>query len=268
MQKYGVMQGRLLPKFKGNYQAFPIDNWEKEFEIASKLNLYCIEFIFDYHLYAHNPLLKNIQYLKEVIKQTNVKVKSICADFFMEAPIQYATKTELSIFEEILNNLINNLNYIGGNNIVIPFVDKSSIKTNKDKLKIIQFLNKFSKICKKKSVTLSLETDLNPIEFADFINSFHKGHLSINYDSGNSASLGYSFEEEMRTYSNQISNIHIKDRLINGESIFLGEGNADLIKLKIFIEKSNYSGLIIYQAYRDYDGLKVFQDQFKYFLDL
>ena len=31
----GVMQGRLLPKYKGRYQAFPKDTWQEEFKIAS-----------------------------------------------------------------------------------------------------------------------------------------------------------------------------------------------------------------------------------------
>ena len=268
MQKYGVMQGRLLPKFKGNYQAHPIDDWEKEFELAKDLNLYCIEFIFDYHLYANNPLLNNTKYIKEIIDKTNVKVKSVCADFFMEAPIQYASKNEIYIFEEILYKLITNLNIIGGNNIVIPFVDKSSLKTFKDKLKIVDFLERFSDICKEKSVTLSLETDLNPNQFSNFIKLFKNDHVTINYDSGNSAALGYSFEEEINSYGKKISNIHIKDRVINGESVYLGKGNTNLLKLKEFIENSNYSGLLIFQAYRDYFGFNIFQDQLKYFLNL
>ena len=45
----GIMQGRLVPKVNGNYQAFPLENWAKEFEIAASIGLECIEFIFDDH---------------------------------------------------------------------------------------------------------------------------------------------------------------------------------------------------------------------------
>ena len=45
----GIMQGRLLPKYQGNYQAHPVGNWQQEFKIANQLGLDCIEFIFDYH---------------------------------------------------------------------------------------------------------------------------------------------------------------------------------------------------------------------------
>ena len=43
--KIGVMQGRLLPKYHGRYQAHPVGYWQDEFKIASQLELDCIEFI-------------------------------------------------------------------------------------------------------------------------------------------------------------------------------------------------------------------------------
>lgn len=56
--KIGVMQGRLLPKYKGRYQAHPVNYWQKEFEIAKEIGLDCIEFILDYNDAEINPLLK------------------------------------------------------------------------------------------------------------------------------------------------------------------------------------------------------------------
>mgnify|MGYP001425492063 CR=1 FL=1 len=43
----GVMQGRLLPKYKGRYQAHPLGYWKKEFQLAADLKIDCIEFILD-----------------------------------------------------------------------------------------------------------------------------------------------------------------------------------------------------------------------------
>ena len=42
---FGVMQGRLLPKYKGRYQAHPVNYWQDEFRIANEIGLDCIEFI-------------------------------------------------------------------------------------------------------------------------------------------------------------------------------------------------------------------------------
>ena len=41
------MQGRLLPKVKGRYQAFPGKQWQSEFKIAKKIGINLIEFIFE-----------------------------------------------------------------------------------------------------------------------------------------------------------------------------------------------------------------------------
>lgn len=38
----GVMQGRLLPKYQGRYQAHPVGYWQDEFEIANEIGLDCI----------------------------------------------------------------------------------------------------------------------------------------------------------------------------------------------------------------------------------
>ena len=56
----GVMQGRLLPKYKGNYQAHPVNYWQEEFPIASSLGLKCIEFILDFEDYEKNPLMTSV----------------------------------------------------------------------------------------------------------------------------------------------------------------------------------------------------------------
>ena len=54
---FGVIQGRLLPKYNGRYQAHPKGYWLDEFEIAKSLELDCIEFILDYNDANQNPLL-------------------------------------------------------------------------------------------------------------------------------------------------------------------------------------------------------------------
>ena len=53
----GVMQGRLLPKYQGRYQAHPTGYWQDEFSIAAELELDCIEFILDYKDAGRNPLM-------------------------------------------------------------------------------------------------------------------------------------------------------------------------------------------------------------------
>ena len=46
----GIMQGRLLPKYQGRYQAHPKGYWQEEFDLASEAGLDLIEFIIDFIL--------------------------------------------------------------------------------------------------------------------------------------------------------------------------------------------------------------------------
>ena len=89
--KLGVMQGRLVPKYNGRYQAHPVNYWQDEFFIAASHNLDCIEFILDYDLFETNPLMSSdgIESIKKHIDLTEVKVKSVCADYFMEKPFHH-----------------------------------------------------------------------------------------------------------------------------------------------------------------------------------
>ena len=47
--KIGVIQGRLVPKYQGRYQAFPIGMWQDEFKVAQEYGLDLIEFILDFN---------------------------------------------------------------------------------------------------------------------------------------------------------------------------------------------------------------------------
>ena len=104
----GVMQGRLLSKYKGNYQAHPVNYWQEEFPIASSLGLKCIEFILDFDDYEKNPLMTSngISEINNISKRNNVYVKSICADFFMKAPLHSDVMEVSNKSKEVLITLI------------------------------------------------------------------------------------------------------------------------------------------------------------------
>jgi len=89
--------------------------------------------------------------------------------------------------------------------------------------------------------------------------------VKVNYDIGNSASLGYKIYEEFEAYGDRITDIHIKDRAYNGGSVELGTGNVNFDKFLMILKKFKYEGLIIMQAYRDDEGVKIFDKQYDYF---
>jgi L-ribulose-5-phosphate 3-epimerase len=263
----GVMQGRLLPKYKGRYQAHPLNYWEPEFILAKERSLDCIEFILDYNDVESNPLMseKGIMEIKEKVRNSNVKVLSVCADYFMESPFHQDNDYEISKSQNILKRLINSSEIIGIKNIIIPCVDHSSLHV-KSFDKFIINIEELVKYAEEKSINICLETDLPPKEFKNLIDGFNNNNIKVNYDIGNSASLGYNVEEEFEFYGNYISDVHIKDRIFNGGSVELGTGDADIDALVIELKKIDYSGLIILQAYRDDQGINIFDKQYDFFV--
>ena len=105
----GVMQGRLLPKYKGRYQAHPFGYWQNEFLYAANFGLDCIEYILDFENAVSNPLLtkKGRNEIKSYVARTGVKVISICADYFMEAPLHDNNDKKVIKSLSVLHQLIN-----------------------------------------------------------------------------------------------------------------------------------------------------------------
>ncbi|NLF43471.1 MAG: sugar phosphate isomerase/epimerase [Bacteroidales bacterium] len=258
------MQGRLLPKYQGRYQAHPIGYWQKEFSIAKDLGLDLIEFILDYNDYQDNPLLndKGIDEIKALMDATRVKVKTICADYFMEAPFHNSTTAGIALSQEILKKLIINGAVLGVTDIVVPCVDQSSLANNPVYLEeFISNTTRSLQLAEEKGVNISLETDLAPEPFADLLYKISSPIIKVNYDTGNSAALGYRPDEELAAYGKFISDIHIKDRKLGGGSVELGTGDTDFVTFFSVLTHFNYRGSFIMQAYRDDEGLEVFKRQ-------
>ena len=163
----GVMQGRLLPKYKGRYQAHPVGYWQDEFPKAAELGLDCIEFILDYNDAEQNPLMtqEGCKEIQAVCERTGVKVSSVCADYFMEAPLHSEDNQKAERSFEVLQKLLEAATKLEVRDIVIPCVDKSSI-TDMDKRELFgKRIREILPDFENTGVNLALETDLDPISF-------------------------------------------------------------------------------------------------------
>ena len=263
----GIMQGRLLPKFKNRYQAHPLGYWKGEFTIAKEIGLSYIEFILDHNDYEKNPLMSDlgINEIENIIQKTGIGVRSICADIFMEAPLHSDNNFISNTSKEILLKLIENSAKLGITDIVIPCVDQSTLKGEADQNRLIENLKEPINLANKRKINLALETDLAPIPFLNLLNNLDPGVVKVNYDIGNSASLGFDIFEEFKLYGNRISDIHIKDRVLGGSSVVLGAGNANFKSFFDVFSKIDFNGPIVMQVYRDEEGIEIFKKQFNWF---
>ena len=257
------MQGRLLPKYKGRYQAHPVGYWQDEFELAKNAGLDSIEFILDYNDADKNPLLEDggIEHIIEVSEKSGVGVKTICADYFMEAPFHSSDKTVSQNSLKVLKQLLISSKQLGVTDIVIPCVDQSSLADEAAVKRFVTMITPLLPEIEDKKINLSLETDLDPQAFVNLLNQFDSNRITVNYDIGNSAALGFDPIEELDAYGNRITDIHIKDRVLGGGPITLGEGNADFSKFFNKLKEFDYGGPFIMQAYRDDEGVEIFKQQ-------
>ena len=268
--KIGVMQGRLLPKYQGRYQAFPVGMWQDEFKVAKECGLELIEFILDFNDAEENPLLKEggVDEIKSIINKTGVSVQTICADYFMEAPLHSSDDKVSEESFKILEQLLEAAKTLQITDIVIPCVDQSSIETKEASNRFVEQITKIIPKIEKLNINLSLETDLAPQPFIELLDKLNSKNITVNYDIGNSAALGFNSDEELEAYGDRITDIHIKDRLLGGGPVTLGEGSANFELFFNKLKEFDFQGIFIMQAYRDDEGIDVFKKQFKWIMDL
>jgi hexulose-6-phosphate isomerase len=256
--KIGIIQGRLLDsEKKKKIQFFPAKNWKKEIKIAIKNKINLIEWTINIENIKKNPIY-NEKLLLQLIKfkkKNNIKINSVTCDFFMQKPFYKLKKKKDKIKNlEILKKVIKNGQKIGIQLFILPLVDNSSIESFNQEKELVSSLNEknFLKLLKKKSQIL-FESDYSPKKIIKFIKKFNLKKFGINYDTGNSASLNYKVRKE-KTYFKYVKNIHIKDRLKNGPSVRLGNGNWDYISFFNILKKIKYNNNLILQTARAKNG--------------
>jgi len=102
---------------------------------------------------------------------------------------------------------------------------------------------------------------LPPKSFVELLDRLNSKNITVNYDIGNSAALGFDSDEELAAYGDKITDIHIKDRVLDGGPVTLGECNANFSKFFTKLKEFNYQGPFIMQAYRDDEGVEIFKSQ-------
>jgi len=243
----GITQGRMVPSEKKNrIQYFPIKNWKKEMRLMKKNKIQILEWTINFEKINQNPLLDKNK-LEEIItlkEKLKIKIPSVTCDFFMEQPF-FKKKNTLTL--KYLKKIIKNGKKIGVKFFVLPLVDKSSIKSAKQEKEIIIKLKKFKNYLDNDQKIL-FEIDYEPKKVKKFISNFDK-KFGINYDSGNSASKGYLIQNE-KIYFNKVYNIHIKDRVLNGKTVRLGNGDCNFKALFTYLKNIKYKRNLILQTAR------------------
>ena len=253
----GYVQGRLLKMPKRGYQAFPLENWHEEFALAKQRSLSHVDWVVDTYTLHTNPLLTSSEQVAALTQQSGIAISAICLDFLMftkDITVNQALASSISYVRAGAE--------IGANYVMLPLVDGgSTLKKNLDIDVAFDLTRRIAKEANSLGLQVLLELDLPPQGVTRFLETLGVEVL-INYDIGDSASLGYQWEEEVAEYGSLIRSLHIKDRHLGGGPAMLGEGSSDWSRvLSWWLRNKVNSGPITMQTFRDENGVKVFDKQ-------
>lgn len=251
MSRIGFMQGRLSPQVNGMIQAFPWEDWRGEFPSAARIGIRLMEWTLDQDRLYENPLMtadgqREISGLKE---RHGISIPSLTGDCFMQAPFWKRSAERPALIRD-LKAIIRAAHAVGIGLILIPLVDGGRIETSDQEGDLRDGLASIEDDLSTCRIRITFESDFGPRRLAEFIEGFDPRFYGLTFDMGNSASMGFDFEEEIAAYGSRILNVHIKDRLLHGTTVPLGTGNARLPATIRALENSGYRGNYILQTAR------------------
>lgn len=245
----GLIQGRLTPSNGRGIQFFPNGpgEWEREFELASTAGISHIEWVCEPGSLLFTEEGKEA--VRTVMARTGITVRSMdLHELLTETDI--ATHPD-ELFEKICAGLV----AVNGGTVELPLVEASSLLPKETYETRVAALRRFIAVAKKYSTPIAVETDLGPVTLAALVEEVPD--ISVVYDGGNSAGLGYDVGEEFLAYGSHISNVHIKDKSIGGTTVPLGTGSVDFFRLFSLLHKIHYTGAVTLQTARSEDGKEV-----------
>jgi hexulose-6-phosphate isomerase len=256
IDRIGFMQGRLSPPVDGRIQAFPWGCWQDEFVAAEQHQFRLMEWTLDQDRLYENPLLTpagqaEITYLRQ---RYGIEIASLTGDCFMQSPFW---KTGGSKYIELQNDfraVARACSKVGISVIVLPLVDNGRLEASIEEDVLVDFLQGEAKLLNELRVKVVFESDFTPVELTRFIERLDPAIFGVNYDIGNSASLGMNPAEEIGAYGHRIVNVHIKDRMLGGTTVPLGTGSADFEAVFAGLARAAYAGSYILQTARAADG--------------
>ena len=254
INRLGVMQGRLVEPSPGKIQEFPKKYWESEFPILRNLGIHLLEWTIDWQGIDDNPILNESE-IPKIVKlqiENELVIPSATLDCFMQFPCWHDDFSESSFLRYKI--LLENGRTLGLKYLVLPLVDASSINSDYKLESLFDFCKKITPHLISAEVQIVFESDYSSLDLLDFISKFDSRYFGVNYDIGNSASLGYSPKNEIESYGDWIKNVHVKDRVFGGSTVPLGEGSADFETVFGTLASINYAGNFILQTARSSTG--------------
>lgn len=255
MNSIGIIQGRLSKRPYPKLQEFPFETWEQEFKYASEIGFEFIEWIFEENRYNENPIWTSSgrKKINQIINSSGVKVESLCADYFLERPFfrrcGYSLEENISMLKEVIKKA----SEIGVKTILLPVLEGAEIRNKEEKDILYEAILNCIETLEKNNMKLGFETELVAKEYLDLAKMFNNKNIGIYYDAGNCTAKGYDMKKDMEILKDHLINVHVKDRKVNGPSVFLGTGDTNFQEGIPYLIETGFKGSFVLQTYYEDD---------------
>ncbi|MEQ8228932.1 MAG: sugar phosphate isomerase/epimerase family protein [Rhodospirillales bacterium] len=246
----------------GRIQAFPRDDWEREFTLAAEVGYDTMELTIEMASYDIHPVSTPAgrDRIRQVSRDTGIALAGLCCDVFMERPLTAAADDARESSADMLVNLIRACGELNLPMIEIPAMGDNSLKHPAARDRAQQVLESALPLAENAAVDVILESDLAPADLAAFMDQVDHPRLGINYDTGNSTWFGFDPDDELPRYHHHVRNIHIKDCTVKDYSVPLGQGETRFDRVFALLRDFEYNGDFVMQAARQDDDLKAGRD--------
>lgn len=257
MLEIGIIQGRLSARPYPKLQAFPWASWKEEFYQAKQIGYDFIEWIFEENNYINNPIWteEGRKQIKQCMAETGIRVGSVCADYFLENP--FFRRGDYTLEKNVLQleELIKRTREIGADTILLPVLENAEIRCSEEENILSEVIFKVIPLLEAFEVKLGLETELPIDEYLKLVTRFHSAYVGAYYDAGNCAFCGHDMRYDMEILNGHIINIHVKDRIKGGRSVFLSSGDTNFSEGIPYLMENGYEGNFVMQTYFEDDYL-------------
>ena len=118
-------------------------------------------------------------------------------------------------------------------------------------------IKKIAMHCKKYNILLCIESNVKADKLLAFIERIDLDNLGVVYDIGNRIAFNdINIEDELRILEKRVFHIHIKDKNISNENVFLGTGLVNFRSFFKLIKELDYRGKYVFESVRGNNPIK------------
>jgi len=170
---------------------------------------------------------KQKQVIKDALEVNGIMLSSFCLGTFNQYglvdPGAVGKEKVLQGFKEIIRSAKD----LDAGIILVPFFGNNKIKSEDDQNSVIDGIKAVLSVAEECKIVLALEMNASPEMMIDMLDKIDSQCAGIYYDVGNMTSEGFDNASAIRKLGGFISAVHIKDRVIKGGGVPLGEGDVD-----------------------------------------